>query len=73
VVGSQRFVSIDVGWNFTCGLADAGKAWCWGDNSAGQLGDGTTTNRRQPTPVQGAIGFQAISAGSAHACGITPS
>jgi len=73
VLGSQRYASLDVGWNFTCGLADGGKAWCWGDNSAGQLGDGTTTNRRQPTPVQGAIGFKAITAGSAHACGVTPS
>ncbi|PKN19221.1 MAG: hypothetical protein CVU65_18010 [Deltaproteobacteria bacterium HGW-Deltaproteobacteria-22] len=26
-------------------------AWCWGNNSSGQLGDGTTTNRYSPIQV----------------------
>ncbi|MDE0667186.1 MAG: S-layer homology domain-containing protein [Acidimicrobiaceae bacterium] len=34
-----------------CALHADGSAWCWGSNGAGQLGDGTNTNRLVPTRV----------------------
>jgi alpha-tubulin suppressor-like RCC1 family protein len=37
----------------TCGLRGAGVAWCWGDNSNGQLGDGSTRDRHSPVRVEG--------------------
>jgi alpha-tubulin suppressor-like RCC1 family protein len=54
----------------TCGLTPAGEAWCWGDNSLGQLGDGTDQPRGGPVKVAGALRFRAISAGGTFTCGV---
>ncbi|MBK8172524.1 MAG: hypothetical protein IPK60_19595 [Sandaracinaceae bacterium] len=35
----------------TCAHSLADDVWCWGINSYGQLGDGTTTRRTSPTHV----------------------
>jgi hypothetical protein len=56
---------------FSCGLLSDGRAFCWGDNQAGQLGDGTTTSRTLPTPVAGGLRFRQIAPGMDHTCGIT--
>ncbi len=52
---ARRFQSIAVGYEHLCGLSAEGEAWCWGDNSAGQLATGDTTSQRRPTPVAGPI------------------
>ena len=55
-----------------CGLTAAGTAYCWGgDNSHGQLGDGTRLSHSTPAPVVGGLTFTSISAGYAHYCGTT--
>jgi alpha-tubulin suppressor-like RCC1 family protein len=41
-----------------------GSVWAWGDNSSGQLGDGTTDDRGTPEPVHGLSGVAAVSAGA---------
>ena len=41
--------------------------WVWGYNNYGQLGDGTTTNRRTPTQeATGAANWSAVAAGGFH-------
>jgi alpha-tubulin suppressor-like RCC1 family protein/tRNA A-37 threonylcarbamoyl transferase component Bud32 len=71
VTGRHQWTAITAGWNFTCGLERGGRAYCWGENASGQLGNGTTTERRSPEPVSGDLSFIAVAAGNAHACGVT--
>src|SRR3712207_4899648 len=49
------FNQISAGHLHTCGVSMDGQAYCWGDNSTGQLGDGTTERRAAPTPVAGGL------------------
>jgi regulator of chromosome condensation (RCC1) repeat-containing protein len=53
-----------------CGLAADGQAWCWGSNSDGQLGDGTTTDRASPVAVASSARFVQIDLDNT-ACGVT--
>src|SRR5215208_1789067 len=43
-----------------------GTLWAWGDNSSGQLGDGTLTQRLAPAAVVGLSGVSALSATHMH-------
>ena len=55
-----------------CELASTQAAYCWGDNTFGQVGDGSTVNRSVPTPVGGGVSFASLANGMAdHACGLT--
>ncbi len=45
--------AMSAGWDHTLARKTDGSLWAWGTNNLGQLGDGTTTNRRSPVPVAG--------------------
>ena len=67
--------SISAGMGNSCAVTTSGAATCWGNNSSGQLGDGTTTNRKTPVAVSGLTnGVTSISnatGGGYHTCAIT--
>lgn len=52
--GHTDWNSISLGAETACGLRGTGNAWCWGFNTYGQLGDGSTTNSSVPVQVSGA-------------------
>jgi alpha-tubulin suppressor-like RCC1 family protein len=63
---------VSVGSSHSCVLTTAGAVKCWGENSDGRLGDGTTTDRSTPVSVSGlTVGVVAVSVGSFHACALT--
>jgi alpha-tubulin suppressor-like RCC1 family protein len=62
--------AISTGLNHTCVLIGGG-AKCWGDNSKGQLGDGTNTQRLTPVSVSGlGSGVISIAAAGLHTCAL---
>ncbi|WP_018587449.1 Ig-like domain repeat protein [Salinispora arenicola] len=54
-------------------VTSAGTILAWGDNSSGQLGDGTTSNRHTPVAVGLPTGVTvtAVAAGAAHSLALT--
>jgi alpha-tubulin suppressor-like RCC1 family protein len=73
VIGGLLFTSISAGYDKTCGLVMGGKAYCWGDNGFGELGDGTIlpSDTLGPREVIGGYLFNSIQSGGYHTCGIS--
>lgn len=63
-------VDVSVGRDHSCAVRDDGTVHCWGRNHAGQLGDGTTTDRAAPVQVAGVYGAVSVSAGGFHTCAV---
>ncbi|NOY92652.1 MAG: hypothetical protein GXP55_15800 [Deltaproteobacteria bacterium] len=61
-------IKVATGFSHTCALRASGRVVCWGNNSSGQLGDGTTIAHHTPAPT--GRGFAAISAGQDFTCGL---
>jgi alpha-tubulin suppressor-like RCC1 family protein len=62
--------SLTAGAMHTCVLTTEGKAYCWGSNQLGQLGDHTTIDSSKPVPVDTTLRFSSITAGDRTTCGI---
>jgi alpha-tubulin suppressor-like RCC1 family protein len=75
VVGlTSDVLVIATGSNHTCALTTSGGVKCWGDNSAGQIGNGVIGNVMTPADVVGlGAGVQTITAGGGHTCALTTS
>lgn len=66
VAGVRDAIAIRAG----CVLSADGSVRCWGLNSDGDAGDGTTERRLAPVRVRGIEGATAIASGSQHACAL---
>ena len=70
VTGTRDAARLALGAAHSCVIATDATVRCWGENGAGQLGDGTTTDRRTAVPVTGLTQVVAIAAGAAHTCAL---
>ncbi|WP_304350047.1 putative Ig domain-containing protein [Comamonas testosteroni] len=65
-------VQIAAGGFHSCAVTTAGAVKCWGYNSDGQLGDGTTTSQNTPVAVSGlGGGVASVTGGTSHTCAVT--
>lgn len=72
-----RFASISAGGFHTCALTVQGKAYCWGYDEFGELGNGPAPSQKwqpvavsDPADAPGAR-FTTINAGGEHTCAVT--
>ncbi len=66
-----QFVRMSAGESHTCALAGNGLSYCWGNNSNGQIGDGSGTDRDSPTQVSNLTNVAGVVAGQNFSCAWT--
>lgn len=69
-LAGPEIVQLEAGSYYTCAVLGDGTVKCWGNNSWGQLGNGTTTNSPTPTVVTGITDAVAVSANNQHTCAL---
>jgi alpha-tubulin suppressor-like RCC1 family protein len=65
VSGITTAIGITASNGSSCALLSGGSVQCWGDNSVGQLGNGSMTGTATPTDVSGLSDAVSLSVGSA--------
>ncbi|MFV8816755.1 RCC1 domain-containing protein [Haliea sp. E17] len=69
IAGLSNIDAIDTSSTHACALGE-GRLQCWGDNTAGQLGDGSLNASEQPVAVKGLDDVIGVVTGSAFTCAL---
>src|ERR1700679_1331680 len=64
--------SVAAGNSHVMAIRSDGSLWCWGWNKAGQVGDGTTTDRLFPVRIEAFRKVVAAAPGIAHSLVLLP-
>lgn len=75
VTGGLEFTGVSTGTNrSSCAVTTTFQAYCWGEDTYGQLGTGNTApSRPVPTAVGGRTTFVGVTVGNKHTCGVARS
>jgi cysteine-rich repeat protein len=68
VGGDADWSDVSLGFEHSCALKSGGNLFCWGYNSDGQVGDGTTNSRSEPVSI--GAGWSDVGAGNLHTCAV---
>lgn len=71
------YTGISAGNDFSCGIQSNGRAYCWGNNSNGNLGNNTINQSNSPVlvsnPSAGSVEYSSIATGGFHTCAVAQS
>lgn len=73
VAGLGNVRQVFAAYGFACGLKKDATLWCWGENDAGQLGDGTRRTSSKPRRVRGLSGVRQVALSTNQSCAVTTS
>lgn len=65
----ENVVSVSLGWSHSAAVTSDGSLYTWGNNSSGQLGNGTTKNYDYPVKIMDNV--TSVSLGTYHSAAIT--
>lgn len=71
VGGLKNVVFVGAGHYHSCAVTSRGGLSCWGYNSEGQIGDGSTDTAETPTRVSKVRGVTQVALGEEHSCAVT--
>lgn len=72
VTGISNAIGVSAGsGSHACAVDSQGAVLCWGNNSRGQLGNGTTLSSSQPVKVAAGGPYVSVAAGDLHTCALT--
>lgn len=63
-------VAVEAGTGHTCALLEDETMKCWGRNALGQVGDGSSGDRREPAAPRGLSSAVDLSAGGSNSCAV---
>jgi len=66
----NTYIAIAAGDLHALAIRTNGTLFAWGDDAAGKLGDGTTTQSNTPIPIDPTATYAAIAAGGTHSLGV---
>lgn len=66
----EPVADVSVGVGYVCAVTESGAAWCWGNGTAGQLGDGSRGVSDAPVRAapESGVAFAEVRAGAGHTC-----
>ncbi|MBU1537354.1 hypothetical protein KKF84_18710, partial [Myxococcota bacterium] len=74
VFSTASFSAVRSGGKHTCGMTTTGTAYCWGDMTYGQLGNGiimvTYSTSPEPVAMPGSVQFANLDSGLYHSCAV---